>query len=222
MATVLLIEDNPHIMKINTAALHLRDYEVLCAGTIEEGRRLLGTNPVDVIVLDIMLPDGSGLDWCSELRQQYSTPIIFLSALSTDNDIILGLQMGGDDYISKPYSLDVLVARIEARLRTNASTPRYIHYGALKLDTLSMTGHINGEDMLLTQKEFAVLQLLVKNEGHVVDKESIIAQVWRHSMKEDNNALYTVMSRIKKKLRPDDTGIVISLQRPVGYMIEQY
>ena len=221
MAIILLIEDNASIMDINRAALQMREYEVLCASTLKEAERLLSLHQVDCIVLDIMLPDGNGLTWCREIKQAYSTPILFLSALGENKDIIAGLQAGGDDYLAKPYDLDILVARIEARLRANSATPRFVRFGALKLDTLSLTGYLNEEDMLLTQKEFALLHLLIKHQGYVVEKETIVAHIWGESAQQDASMLYSLLSRVKKKLHSDETGITILSKRPVGYCIER-
>lgn len=221
MAMILFIEDNPSILDINRTALQMRAYEVLCAKTLKEGERLLSLHQVDCIVLDVMLPDGSGLTWCKDIKREYSTPILFLSALGESKDIIAGLQAGGDDYLAKPYDLNVLVARIEARLRANSATPRFVRFGALKLDTLSLTGYLNEEDMFLTQKEFALLHLLIKHQGYVVEKETIVAHLWGDSAPQDASMLYSLLSRLKRKLQSNKTGIAILSKRPVGYCIER-
>ena len=161
MSMILLVEDNPHIMKINAEVLSLRGYEVLRAATAAEAREQLRWHAVDLIVLDIMLPDGNGVELCRELKGRYHIPILFLTALGENQDVVEGLRAGGDDYLAKPYDLEVLVARIGARLRGTAEGKRYSSYGSLKLDTLSLCGYLEGKDMLLTHKEFSVLLLLV-------------------------------------------------------------
>ena len=114
MSTILLVEDNPHIMKINAEALTMYGYEILQAATARECRQALRWHPVDLVVLDIMLPDGDGVELCRELKEQYHVPILFLSALGESRDVVEGLRAGGDDYLAKPYDLGVLAARIEA------------------------------------------------------------------------------------------------------------
>lgn len=120
MSTVLLVEDNPHIMKINSETLTMRGYEVLQATTAAQCMELLKWHAADLIVLDIMLPDGNGVDICKDLKKNYHIPILFLSALGENQDIINGLRAGGDDYLAKPYDLEVFVARVETRLRSCA------------------------------------------------------------------------------------------------------
>ena len=220
MANILLIEDNRDIMKINASALNMRGYTVLCAGTLEEGRDLLLFHSVDLIVLDVMLPDGNGIAWCRKVKAVSDVPILFLSALGESADIIAGLRAGGDDYLSKPYDLEVLAARIETRLR-GAAQPRYLHFGPLRLDTLSLTAFLKEEDLLLTQKEFSVLLLLIKNANHTIDKEQLYRSVWGQPLAGDGRALYTVISRLKKKLEQKESGISIALQRAEGYRLER-
>lgn len=173
MSTILLVEDNPHIMKINAEALSMYGYEILQAATARECRQALRwhpVDPVDLVVLDIMLPDGDGVELCRELKEQYHTPILFLSALGESRDVVEGLRAGGDDYLAKPYDLEVLAARIEARLRQERAKSRYISYGSLRLDIFAGCAYLGSANLQLTQKEFAVLLLLVRNAGRTVSK----------------------------------------------------
>lgn len=114
---VLLVEDNPHIMDINTAALTMRGCRILQAATVQACREQLRLHDVELIVLDILLPDGDGLTLCREIKENYDIPILFLSALGENEDIVQGLTAGGDDYLPKPYDLNVLVALYLARHR---------------------------------------------------------------------------------------------------------
>lgn len=220
MATILLVEDNSHIMKINLSSLEMRHYRVLGAETLQKAEELLKKNQVDLIILDVLLPDGNGVAWCSEIKAQYNIPILFLSALGENSDIIAGLKAGGDDYLAKPYDLEVLMAHVQARLRCSSTTGSVIRFGQLSLDTQALCGYLNGQDLMLTQKEFALLQLLIKNRDQVVRKETILKQIWGSSDVSESNLLYIVISRLKKKLKSDETGITISVKRPVGYCIE--
>ena len=221
MSTILLVEDNPHIMKINAETLSLYGYEILQAATAQECRRALHWHPVDLVVLDIMLPDGDGVELCRELKEQYHTPILFLSALGESRDVVEGLRAGGDDYLAKPYDLEVLAARIDARLRQERAKSRYVSYGNLRLDTLSCCGYLGDTDLLLTQKEFAVLLLLVHNAEESVSKQKVLREVWNTETEDDNRALWTLISRLRRKLNSERSRIEISSKRGDGYTLEQ-
>lgn len=221
MSTILLVEDNPHIMKINAEVLALHGYEVLRAETAAEARKQLSWHPVNLIVLDIMLPDGNGVELCRELKLRYHIPILFLTALGENQDVVEGLRAGGDDYLPKPYDLEVLVARVEARLRADADSRRYLSYGNLKLDTASSVGYVNGRDILLTQKEFIVLLLLTQNAEHKVTQAELMREAWGAESEAENRALWTLISRLRKKLKSEESRLEISSLRGGGYLLEQ-
>lgn len=220
MSTILLVEDNPHILRINAEVLGLRGYEVLKASTAAEAREQLQWHPVDLIVLDIMLPDANGLDLCRELKAQHHVPILFLTALGDNQDVVEGLRAGGDDYLSKPYDLEVFVARVEARLREQSDNRRYVTYGCLRLDTVSLAGYVNGQDIQLTQKEFTVLLLLARNAERRVPSSELMKEVWGVGSEQENNALWTLLSRLRKKLRGEESRLEIASLRG-GYILEQ-
>lgn len=219
MSMILLVEDNPHIMKINAEVLSLRGYEVLRAATAAEAREQLQWHGVDLIVLDIMLPDGNGVELCRELKGRYHIPILFLTALSENQDVVEGLRAGGDDYLAKPYDLEVLIARIEARLRSDANSRRYVCYGNLKLDTVSCIGYVNNRDILLTQKEFTVLLILAQNAERKVSQTELMQEAW--GTESENRALWTLISRLRKKLKSEESRLEISSLRGGGYLLEQ-
>lgn len=221
MSTILLVEDNPHIMKINAQLLTLRGYQVLQAETAAQAREQLRWHPVDLIVLDILLPDGSGLELCRELKAQRPIPILFLTALGENQDVVEGLRAGGDDYLAKPYDLEVLVARIEARLRAAEEVRRYFGYGGLKLDLLTMTGYVNGKDIQLTQKEFTALLLLARAAECKVSQEELMEALWSPDAHAESRALWTLISRLRKKLNSQESRLEISSLRGGGYLLEQ-
>ncbi|OUN16306.1 two-component system response regulator [Gemmiger sp. An87] len=221
MSTILLVEDNPHIMKINAQLLTLRGYQVLQAETAAQAREQLRWHPVDLIVLDILLPDGSGLELCRELKAQRPIPILFLTALGENQDVVEGLRAGGDDYLAKPYDLEVLVARIEARLRAAEEVRRYFGYGGLKLDLLTMTGYVNGKDIQLTQKEFTALLLLARAAERKVSQEELMEALWGPDAHAESRALWTLISRLRKKLNSQESRLEISSLRGGGYLLEQ-
>ena len=216
--TILLVEDNPHIMKINHEALTMKGYHVLMAKDGQECMAILETNDVDMIVLDILLPDSDGLILCREIKALYQVPILFLSALGENEQIIEGLQAGGDDYMSKPYDIRVLMARIEARLRSAPRRKRFVNHSGLKMNTSTMTAYYKGKDLLLNRKEFLLLRALLRSSGRPIEKEVLYSSVWGAEAGDDLNILYTTVYRLNKKLEPE--GIRVTNQRGTGYKLE--
>ena len=217
---VLLVEDNPHIMDINTAALTMRGCRGLQAATVQACREQLRLHDVELIVLDILLPDGDGLTLCREIKENYDIPILFLSALGENEDIIQGLTAGGDDYLPKPYDLNVLVARVEARLRAGQRMRRCVHCGPLKLYLLSSKAYLGERDLMLTQKEFAVALYLARHRGQTVPADELYQEIWQQPMADNPQALRMTISRLKQKLGDDDAPVFITSYRGGGYCLE--
>ncbi len=220
MNVILLVEDNPHIMKINRASLIMEGYQVLQATCAEECLNLLRTNDVDLIILDVMLPDGSGIELCADIRHKYEIPILFLSALGESADIIAALRAGGDDYLAKPYDINVLLARVEARLRTSYREKRFFRFGNLKFDTAARIGYCRDSELSLTQKEFSLLLQLARGNGQIITKEALFECVWGRPLAGDSTALYTAVSRLNTKLAEEQAQVTISYLRNRGYLLE--
>ena len=218
--TILLVEDNPHIMEINREALMMEDYETLEAADGRTCLEILEKRDVDLIVLDIMLPDSVGLALCRQIKASYDIPILFLSALAENGQIIEGLRAGGDDYLPKPYDIGVLLARIEARLRSAKQKKRFVYFNQLKLDTVSMIGYFGDTDLLLTQKEFILLLTLIRSVGRLIGKEELYETVWGAAPGGDHSVLYTTISRLNKKLEAAGTGLRVNYHRGGGYATE--
>jgi DNA-binding response OmpR family regulator len=161
---ILLVEDNKKIMQNNKTALRYRGAKVETAATLAQARALIAEKPFDAAVFDIMLPDGSGLDLLSEVRAVSNLPILLLTAKGDSEDIVKGLSIGADDYLAKPYDLNVLAARIDALLRRTQITDlnENVVIGPLRFDLLSNQALCGDKDLLLTPKEFA---LLLKKEN---------------------------------------------------------
>lgn len=217
--TILLVEDNPHIMEINHEALMMEGYDVLEAKDGRACMEQLAAHDVDLIVLDIMLPDSDGLTLCREIKRRYDAPVLFLSALGENEQIIEGLRAGGDDYLPKPYDIGVLLARIEARLRAARRRKRFAAYGRLRLDTLSMIAYNGETDLLLAQKEYLLLLTLIRNPGRLMGKEELYHAVWGVEACDDLRALHTTVSRLNKKL--GGAGFKVSYRRGEGYLLEE-
>lgn len=218
--TVLLVEDNPHIMEINAEVLSAEGYRVLQAEDGKTCMELLAQNQVELIVLDIMLPDSDGLTLCGEIKARYEDlPILFLSALGENSQIIEGLRAGGDDYLPKPYDIGVLLARVEARLRAARGTKRCLSCFGLRLDTQNMAAYAGDRDLVLTQKEYLILLTLIRAGQRLVDKDELYRSVWAMEAGGDHRALYTTVSRLNKKL--DGAGVHVSFRRGEGYTLEE-
>ncbi len=220
MSTILLVEDNEHIMRINSAVLRHYGHEVLKAYTAAECRKILTWQQVDLVVLDVMLPDGNGLELCRELKSSCNVPVLFLSALGDSKDVVEGLRAGGDDYLAKPYDLEELEARIEARLRQDRLRGRYLSFGALKLDTVTGCGYLDSVNVQLTQKEFSVLRLLVESGGRTVTTEELVREAWGQDTESNRKALWTLISRLRGKLNSEKSRMEISSKRRDGYKLE--
>ena len=216
---ILLIEDNEQILEGNRYFLSTRGYTINTAKTLDEGTAAIQQWAPDLIILDIMLPDGSGLDFLARLRHSSDIPVLLLTGLSAPADMVRGLERGGDDYLPKPYDFSVLLARVEALFRRATRVPEIWEKGALRLDILSNQAFLNGEDMLLTPKQFALLLLLARNEGRILSPEYLYETIWKMPHTSDSNALWKQMSHLKAKLADRD-GIDLVMYRGEGYCLD--
>jgi len=219
MSLILLVEDNEQILRGNERMLRRRGYEVSAAATLWEARERLREVTPDAVVLDIMLPDGSGLDFMHELRQESQVPILLLTGLATPADIVRGLTEGGDDYLAKPYDFEVLLARLEALLRRAGRLPDTLHKGPLQLDIVSGRALLHGGDLLLTRKDFALLLLFIHKENRVLRADYLYEKVWKAPLGEDRQAVKSAISRLRKKLA--GSGYTVSTIRGEGYLFEK-
>jgi DNA-binding response OmpR family regulator len=205
---VLLIEDNKKLNETNRRALQLEGYDVLTAWTLREARECLARHRPEVILLDILLPDGNGIDFCEEIRRDTDAHILFLTSLLEHEDRIRGLDTGGDDYITKPYMLSEMLSRVRAAMRRrdiDAAKPpvRTVTLGSLTLDTITGKVIFGGEDVPLKTKEFAVLRLLTENNGKLFTAEEIYTTVWGIDSNGDTRTVKVHISALRKKLRMD-------------------
>lgn len=216
---ILLVEDNEQVLYGNKRMLKRREYDVITAMTLKEARERVAEQKPDAIVLDIMLPDGSGLDFMREVRQTSHIPILLLTGLTTPEDIVRGLTEGGDDYLTKPYDFDILLARIAALLRRAERLPEMITKGKLKLDMISGQAYCGEINLLLTQRDFLLLLLFVQNEDKIMSVECLYEKVWKSPLNGDTQAIKSAVSRLRKKL--SDSGYTILAQRNEGYVFER-
>jgi DNA-binding response OmpR family regulator len=205
---VLVVDDEKLIVKGLRYSLEQDDMEVDCAYDGEEALEMAKNNKYDIILLDIMLPKLTGLEVCQQIREFSDVPIIMLTAKGEDMDKILGLEYGADDYITKPFNILEVKARIKAIIRRssgkskaqNAKTAQIIEAGDLKLDCDGRRLYINGAEVNLTAKEFDVLELLVLNPNKVYGRESLLKLVWGEDYPGDVRTVDVHIRRLREKI----------------------
>ena len=217
--TILFVDDEVEIRESSAYLLRRAGYEVYAAEGTEASRAVLSRVRPDLIVLDIMLEDGDGRDFCREIQQTLDVPILFVSALDKDADIVAGLHTVGDDYLPKPFKFDVLEARVEALLRRASRVPETIVKGPLKLDIASSRAFLDGTDMMLTRKEFALLLLFIQHEDRTMSAEYLFEKLWKLSTNDDARTVKYHISNLRKKL--SGSGYSISATRGEGYCFDK-
>jgi two-component system KDP operon response regulator KdpE len=204
MDRVLAIDDNPQIQKLVTVNLQARGYAVQTAGTGEEALDLFKTGQFDLILLDLILPGISGIDVCMWIRQQSDVPIIVLSAREDEELKVRALDAGADDYVTKPFSQEEMLARVRAVMRRSTASASD-KKGEIKIKdlTVNLQAHrafIDGVDMHLTRTEFALLAELAQNQESVLTHENLLARVWGPEYRDSSHYLHIYLGRIRKKL----------------------
>ncbi|UCD21748.1 MAG: response regulator transcription factor [Chloroflexota bacterium] len=210
---VLVIEDNPYTSDMVRKYLSRHDYEVLTANDGEEGLRLAREENPALILLDLMLPGIDGTKICRTLREESAVPIIMLTARVEEEDRVAGLEIGADDYITKPFSLKELIARMRAVLRRLSPDeiergPSQLTYGDIKVDVNSRQAHIGGTEVNLTPIEFHILVLLVREPKKVFSREEIIARVFDIAFDGFDRAVDAHISRLRRKLKTEVSGYI--------------
>lgn len=222
MNTILLVEDNTRIMNTNKEYFEFQGYSVLTAETLSDGKTALENHTVDLIILDIMLPDGSGIDFCAEMRKHRDVPVLFLTCLDDDASLVEGLKAGGDEYMTKPYKLSALSARAEAllrRVRLDKASEKSFTVGPLLIDCGKRRVYLSGADSSLAPKEFDILLLLARDIGKGFTAEDIYSQVWDNDLF-DKRAVIVHISSLRKKLRMDDESpITITTEQRKYYCL---
>ncbi len=210
---LLVVEDDTFLRDGLCEMLRREGYAVDCAATCREARHLAAEKSHNLIVLDIMLPDGSGLDLCSDWRGGgLETPILFLTAKDEEVQIVRGLDAGGDDYVTKPFRLAELLSRLRALLRRNRS-PLY-EKDELRIDPQTMSVRLREEQLYLTPTEFQLLSALLRSAGRVLTRKILLQTIWDDSgLYIDDNTLSVHISRLREKIGADRIATV----RGVGY-----
>lgn len=204
---ILLIEDETDILALNARHLAAQGYEALTAKTLAEARSVVWETPPDLIVLDVQLPDGSGFDFCAEIRKITTAPIIYLTCMTGDDNEIKGLTSGGDDYITKPYSLDVLSARIMTMLRRSGfGAVGRIELPPLFIDLQLGRATLSGEELNLSPKELYLLAFFAGNAGRAFSSQELYETIWGDAGGTPVNTVKMHISNIRHKLKLDDSS----------------
>lgn len=220
---VLIIEDEPDIRKTIDYNLTKESFKVVQAGSIEEGEKALASNQIDVIILDLMLPDGSGLTLCRDIKSDDKTkhiPIIILTAKTEEVDRVVGFELGADDYVTKPFSVRELILRVKAILKrgptsNNNSEDDEYSFGELTLNFEAHQAYINGNEITLTALEFRLLKHLIDRKGRVQTRDQLLEDVWGYSSDVTTRTVDTHIKRLREKL--GSVGNHIQTIRGVGY-----
>jgi two-component system, OmpR family, KDP operon response regulator KdpE len=220
-ARILVVDDEPQILRALQMKLRAAGYVVDTAATAQEALMKAGMRPPEAIVLDLLLPDGSGTDVCRELRSWSSAPILVLSAVGEEKEKIEALDAGADDYVTKPFSGDELLARLRAALRRAApSQEPVVEVGDLRIDLERRAVTMAGEPVSLTPIEYDLLRLLAENQGKLLTHPMILRAIWGPAFQEESNYLHVHVSHLRRKIEPDPARPRYILnQAGVGYRL---
>ena len=204
---LLLVEDDPEICGMLKKFLEKENFAIITANDGEEACSKFRQETCDLVLLDLMLPKISGMDVLQQIRAQSTVPIIIMSAKDTDSDITLGLGLGADDYVTKPFSMVQVLARIKANLRrtgqyaaSSPARPSLLTVGELRMNLEDYTVSKQGKEIELTAKEFEILRLLLQNPRKVYTKEQIYSLIWNDAYLGDENAVNVHISRLRNKI----------------------
>ena len=209
--TILIADDDPQLLRLLMRHFQLEDFDVLVASDGEEALALIQTQKLDLVLLDVMMPKLDGLSVCQRVRTFSSIPIILLTARGQEQDKVVGLDLGADDYLSKPFQLDELMARVRALLRRGQITPRERLDGLQSSITISeltvdyATQHVtkSGQPVLLTPIEFSLLAYLAQNVDRVVPQDQLLEEVWGVAYLGEGHVLQVNIHRLRNKLEAD-------------------
>jgi two-component system copper resistance phosphate regulon response regulator CusR len=218
---VLLVEDDDELAREVAAGLRGAGAQVVLAGTAAEGAAAAAREELDVVILDVMLPGGSGFELCRSLRERGTdTPILMLTARDTVEDRVTGLDAGADDYLTKPFAFQELVARVRALARRRpALQPRVVRIADLEIDLAGRRARRAGRPIELTAKEFALLECFAQHPDEVLDRAAITAHVWDDNHDPFTNVLEVLVRRLRRKIDDGFEPKLIHTMRGAGYRL---
>ena len=231
MTSILVVDDEPVFIEALTISLEREGFGVIAAADGPAALKAISEKDPDLILLDVMLPGMSGIDVCREIRKSSSVPVIMVTAKGEEIDAVVGLEVGADDYITKPYRLRELIARIRAILRRSENSPKedetisnpeVLVEGAVRLDLERHELSVDGELVSLALREFELLSYLMENSGRVVTRESLMQNVWGWDYIGDTKTIDVHVKRLRSKIESAPSApLRISTIRGVGYRYER-
>ena len=221
MPRLLIVEDQTTMRQSLQRGLTVEGYEVLTAKSGSEAFRIAVHEQPDVVILDLLLPDGNGLDTLERLRNRgFDKPVLILTALDAIDDRIRGLDTGADDYLAKPFAFGELVARLRALMRRNFQpSPTTLAVGDLEMDLLTRKVTRAGVEIDLTARQFSVLEYLVRHRGEIVSREMLARDVWKSSTASWTNVIEVKINQLRKKIERPEWKPLLHTIRKEGYMI---
>ncbi len=206
-ARILVVDDEIEIMRALQRSLTAHGYEVFPASTGEDALEGIAHYRPDLMLLDLGLPGMSGLEVCRRVREQSNLPIIILSVKDTERDKVLALDLGADDYVSKPFGIDEVLARVRVALRhtaqVQAGTEPVFAAGPLRVDFSQRLVQVNGQDVKLTPTEYDLLKALIKNRGKIMTRQMLLSQVWGTGYGTEAHYLHVYIGQLRRKIEPD-------------------
>jgi two-component system KDP operon response regulator KdpE len=218
---ILVVDDEPQFLRALQTNLRGAGYDVTTATTAEEALSAAALQPPEAVVLDLLLPDGRGTDVTRELRRWTDVPIVLVSAVGDEAEKIAALDAGADDYVTKPFAIGELLARLRAVLRRSApSTEPVLTIGDLTVDLEKRAVAMRGEPVHLTPHEFELLRLLARHEGKLLTHTTILREVWGPAYQRESSYLHVYVSQLRRKLEPEPSRPRYILTEPgVGYRL---
>jgi two-component system, OmpR family, KDP operon response regulator KdpE len=218
---VLVVDDEPQILRALRATLRGAGYTVDAAATAGEALTAAAAHPPEAVILDLVLPDGNGTDVCRELRAWSDAPVIVLSAVGEERQKIAALDAGADDYVTKPFSVGELLARLRAVLRRRGPTQEpVLKVGSIRIDVPERTVRMYGERVKLSPHEFDLLRVLAQNQGKLLTHKMLLREVWGPSYQVEAHYLHVYISHLRKKIEPDPASPRYLLTEPgAGYRL---
>lgn len=219
MKKILLVEDNETIIMGLKYSLEQEGFQVISAKTAKESKEKLDNKSIDIVLLDVSLPDGNGFEICKEIKEKNDIPVIFLTAQDEETSVVLGLDLGADDYIVKPFRTRELISRIKSVLRRYGKKEEnnIIQYKNIKIDTISAKVYKNNKEIIFTSLEYRILLMLFTNLNKLITREQLLEKIWDIAGNFVNdNTLTVYIKRIREKLEDDS---IIKTIRGLGYRI---
>ncbi len=222
-SVVLVVDDEPQMVGVVSYALQVAGFEVIAAYNGEQALQWIQDRHIDLVILDVMMPGLDGFEVCRRIRCDTSIPVLMLTARSDQTDVVTGLELGADDYISKPFSTHELVLRVQSILRRTGRSQTEISSGPLHIDLLKHTVTLDNHQVELTPLEFRMLAYLAKNAGRVLSTQELLCKVWELEKWEGGREMVkVVIHRLRQKVEPNpETVRFIRTVRGVGYQFDQ-